>query len=228
MTPRYIKHISIINFFETLQPNQSWLVGLNCFFFLFTANFLHSISLRLFSNQKILAVGLSDGSIKICFCSIEKPEKISEPKSSTSAETVKSPDYEIENNLSAKSCAIQNIIKSERQTLKNSDLTQLKNEEVLLLGTEFSDLTISKLVNHQIIFGGESLKRNFTKTIQILKDDNLLFALIGRSQLKLFNVLKNSEIDFDTKLNFLKDIGLSDNGYGNKFLVCFGFFCYDC
>lgn len=195
-------------------------------FFLITANFLHSISLRLFSNQKILAVGLSDGSIKICFCSIEKPEKVQEPKPSTSTETDKSPEYNVENNLSAKSCAIQNIIKSERQTLKNSDLTQLKNNEVLLHGTELSDLTITKLVNHQVIFGGESLERNFTKTIQILRDDNFLFALIG-SQLKLFNVSKNSEINFGAKLNYLKDIGLSDNGYGNKFLVCFGFFCFD-
>lgn len=194
-------------------------------FFLIAANFLHTISLCLFSNQKILAVGLSDGSIKICFCSIEKPDKVQEPKQSTSTETAKSPEYESENNLSAKSCAIQNIIKSERQNLKNSDLNQTKNKEVLLQGTELCDLTITKLINNQVIFGAESLKRNVTKTIQILRDDNFIFALIG-SQLKLFNVLKNSEIDFDAKLNYLKDVGLSDNGYGNKYLVCFGFFCF--
>lgn len=173
-----------------------------------------------------MAVGLSDGSIKICFCSIEKPEKVLEPKPSTSTETGPKPDDELENNLSAKSCAIQNIIKSERQNLKISDSNQNKNKEVLLHGIEGSELTITKLVNQQIIFGAESIKRNFTKTIQILRDDNFLFALIG-NQLKLFDVLKNSEIDFDEKLNDLKDIGLSDNGYGNKFLVCFGFFCFD-
>lgn len=194
------------------------------FYFLIPANFLHSISLRLFSNEKILAVGLSDGTIKICFCSIEKPEKIQEPKQSSSTETVQSPEFEIANNLAAKSCAIQNIIKSERQSLKNSDLNQTKNKEDNLQENESSDLTVTKLVNHQVIFAGESLRRTFTKTIQIIRDDNFLFALIG-SQLKLFDVLKNSEVDFNAKLN-LKDIGLSDNGYGNKFLVCFWVFLF--
>lgn len=80
-------------------------------------------------------------------------------------------------------------------------------------------------MNHQVIFAGESLKRTFTKTIQIIRDDNFLFALIG-SHLKFFDVLKNCEVDFNAKLHNLKDIGLSANGYGNKFLVCFWVFLF--
>lgn len=191
--------------------------------------FITVASLQMFNINKMIGIGLSDGSIKIFSCNIDTKQDLkdeilndnftNEPSSSSSA------NYH--SNVLTKSCAIQNIIEGERKMYDSHQaMLHLDNQEIkqhISFGDALKQFK-TKLNSDDILFSNFSIKNQSVKKILLTKDERILFAIVG-DRLMVYDLLKNDEIDAFAfgKEEDVKDIGLMENESKRKYLIICNF-----
>lgn len=152
------------------------------------SNFLHATKLK--SIWEVLLVGLTDGTVKALRIkhsnmSLKLNDRDSPAKSELLVE---------ENNFSAKSCAIQNIIKEERKFLDNS-VSQNRFKEVNRRADEDMTTNVrgSRIVHNQVLLPAMSLNRDFVRWLDVSIKLNCLIGLCG-DHLRVLNLQNFVEI----------------------------------
>ncbi|GAB0097379.1 hypothetical protein DMENIID0001_130160 [Sergentomyia squamirostris] len=160
-----------------------------------------------------LVIGYSDGSVRMKPIVMEAEEA-----SGISIDEGKASEENEESNLSAKSCAIQNIVKNERKLYEDSQaLNNLDSSEVTKSYT-------SRLNEHPEgissisgkILGGSYFRKEFVRRIQMTK--HTIFALCGNS-LKGFHLKDRQEIPINVKNLNIIDIGTTTDELSKARLV---------
>lgn len=156
--------------------------------FIDDGNFLHATKLK--SMEDVLLVGLTDGSVKVLRVSSSKMCHKFSDRHSTAKANVPLED----NNFSAKSCAIQNIIKEERKFvdggMSNDRLQQVEK------GNDHNLSTVgrgNRLINNQILLPAMSLNRDFVRWIDVSANLNCMMGLCGE-HLRILNFQNFVEI----------------------------------
>lgn len=139
--------------------------------FIDETNFLHATKLR--STDDVLLVGLTDGSVKVIQV---KPSSMCRESNDNVSKTMPGVSLE-QNNFSAKSCAIQNIIKEERKFLPNDGLEdqQKQTEKVI----DDTTLRGNRFINNQLLLPAMSSNRDFVRWLDISVNLNCMMGLCG-------------------------------------------------
>lgn len=147
-------------------------------------NFLHATKLK--SLDDVLLVGLSDGSVKVIRV---KPSNLCRESSENDSKTVGASLEQ--HNFSAKSCAIQNIIKEERKYSNDGSEDRLKQTEKV-----YDDATMlrgNRFINNQILLPAMSSNRDFVRWLDVSVNLNCLMALGGK-RLRIINFQNSVEV----------------------------------
>lgn len=183
----------------------------------------------------ILFIGQSDGSIKLMQCANDSTisQQIIAKKSRpiTCRSKQNSPLYDGQS-LAAKSCAIQNMIKDERNLkqieIDSTELSSLNyNHKHIPLNvkdfpTNLNSSIFANCINEQILLHGLSLKQHYTKSIVCALHIGYLFAQCGQ-QMRCYNI----ENGIETNMNNGKlstDIALACDSNNKEYLVSIYFF----
>lgn len=164
-------------------------------------------------SRENLLIGFSDGSVKL------KSIMVEDEGAAGGGSEVKVTDEEVEeNNLSAKSCAIQNIVKNERKLYHDSQaLNNLDSSEMTkTYASPLNDLQRRELRVEGTVLGGSYFRKEFVRKIQMTRKH--IFALCG-DRLKAFHLKDRQEMEME--LNHLKivDIGSTTDGFLKSRLV---------
>lgn len=165
---------------------------------------------KIIDNMDTLLVGLSDGSVKVLGSRTDIPID-------TLDTNLISPETERKNILSAKSCAIQNLIKEERNEFEASAMATIDPHSSR---QETKNYTHSpqKYANEQLLLHGLSLHQHYVKWIEKSVIMNCLFVHCGM-QLRLYDLDTMHEVDMNTNNDTYMDVTLT-TGIGKKeFLV---------
>ncbi|XP_059612363.1 cytoplasmic dynein 2 intermediate chain 1 [Phlebotomus argentipes] len=161
-------------------------------------------------STKNLLIGFSDGSVKLKPIHVEREEA-----SGVAEESVIDEDAD-EANLSAKSCAIQNIVKNERklyeesQALNNLDSSEMKKS----FASPLKSMQKDRVKVGGIILAGSYFRRDFVRKIQVTEKH--VFALCGQ-QVK--GVEKESQEEQQMEKLGVVDIGSTTDGFLKSRLV---------
>lgn len=137
------------------------------------SNFLHATKLK--SMEEVLLVGLTDGSVKVLRV---RPSNICHKPNGHESFTKPGVTLE-ENNFSAKSCAIQNIIKEERKFLDDA----MPDDRFKQVEKNNANTTAfvcgSRLINNQVLLPAMSLNRDFVRWMDVSVNLNCMISLCG-------------------------------------------------
>lgn len=150
------------------------------------SNLLHASKLK--SVDDVLFVGLTDGSVKVIRV---KPSNVSRKLSDKKTTTTTGGAFE-QNNFSAKSCAIQNIIKDERKFFDDNvdpdnfkQIDKVIDDATMVLGTRF--------INNQVILPALSSNRDFVRWLDVSVNLNCMMSLCGE-RLRVINFQNSVEV----------------------------------
>lgn len=185
-------------------------------------NLLHATKLK--SLDEVLLVGLTDGSVKVIRVK-SSPSNVSDSSDKDSNITPGVPSEQ--NNFSAKSCAIQNIIKEERKCFDDGmAMNRFKQIE-----KEINDTTTvrgNRLINNQILLPAMSSNRDFVRWIDVSVNLNCMMSLCGE-RLRMINFQNIVEVrggDSDGEISFATIVyGYDHREYmvsylSNKTIIC--------
>uniref|UniRef100_A0A1B0CNK3 Uncharacterized protein n=1 Tax=Lutzomyia longipalpis TaxID=7200 RepID=A0A1B0CNK3_LUTLO len=165
---------------------------------------LHPTVLQVCPLRENLLIGFSDGSVKLKPIVFESDGAWGGVEAKVAEEEVE------ESNLSAKSCAIQNIVKNERklyqesQALSNLDSTEMRKTFASHVSLQRKDVRIGGP-----ILGGSYFRRGFVRKIQMTRKH--IFALCGNN-LKGFNLSDYEEVQMEMENMNIVDIGSTSDG----------------
>lgn len=142
------------------------------------SNFLHATKLK--SLDEVLLVGLTDGSIKVIKVKSDMCRKSKEKYSETA------PDVTTleQNNFSAKSCAIQNIVKEGRKNF--NDGMEDRFRHIAKVTDDTTTVQGSRFINNQVLLPAMSSSRDYVRWMDVSINLNCMLSLCGR-RLRMVN-----------------------------------------
>lgn len=174
-------------------------------------------------DKNILAVGLSNGNLFFVNNQNESEDQEKKHlKRQTSKDSNKNPsnDPSVVDNILSKSCAIQNIVESERKTFDEMDelKTFLMNEA---LSEQIQEKHNENMANLRIQFD-KSIFNSFNlsslvRMIEFTKNGKLMFLLVGK-KVKIFNCWSGFEMINEDGTDY-EDIKCAQSGDDANYLV---------
>ncbi|KAJ6647290.1 Cytoplasmic dynein 2 intermediate chain 1 [Pseudolycoriella hygida] len=161
------------------------------------SNFLHATKLK--SLDDVLSIGLIDGSVKVMRVKSSNLCLKSKDKNFST-----NPPPLAQNSHSAKSCAIQNIIKEERKFFDDGTIMEpsRKSQNIIEDKNQVRD---SRFINNQTMLPAMSLNRDFVKWMEVSVSLNCMMVLCG-NHLRIVNLENFSGTPADDTLD-VKVIG---------------------
>ncbi|XP_073848978.1 uncharacterized protein [Musca autumnalis] len=190
---------------KTLKPERFRRIILH------ESRLLFPTALRVLSNENFLAVGLSNGAVMILNCSSNKQHQ--KPSAEKKCKTPGTPfpgqpsggnnlpggDFD---NITGKSCAIQNIVLNAQKSYDSMDFTSSSNDAefrpdtaafVALIDSNRKPFEL-RIYDQQIILAGSVLRRNLIQTLELSSDGWRLFAL-SNGRIRIYDFYLEQEID---------------------------------
>ncbi|XP_067628692.1 uncharacterized protein [Eurosta solidaginis] len=169
---------------------------------------LFPTALQVLSNENFLAVGLSNGSVRIVNCNQQKlshqrPDGASLHLDTASSfddsrrdtSTPRTPDIDPD---TGKSCAIQNIILNERRLLTGSTIVAEYDTRpttaacIALINNQKRPFEI-RVYDQQLILSGSALRKDLVQSLQLSSDGWCLFALVN-GHIRIYDFYLDREI----------------------------------
>ncbi|XP_061391494.1 uncharacterized protein LOC133326897 [Musca vetustissima] len=186
---------------KTLKPERFRRIILH------ESRLLFPTALKVLSNENFVAVGLSNGGVMILNCALNK-QTPKTPK--TACKTPGTPfpgqpndrnpqgDFD---NLTGKSCAIQNIVLNSQKSYDSMDFTSSSNDVefrpdtaafVALIDTNRKPFEL-RIYDQQVILAGSVLRRNLIQALELSSDGWRLFAL-SNGHVRIYDFYLEQEI----------------------------------
>lgn len=144
-------------------------------------NLLHATKLK--SLDEVLLVGLTDGSVKVIRAK-PSPSYIGESSDKDRKDITPGVPFE-QNNFSAKSCAIQNIIKEERK-FSDDGIANNRFKQIEKVTSDTTTVRGNRFINNQILLPATSSNREFVRWMDLSANLNCMMSLCGE-RLRIVN-----------------------------------------
>lgn len=179
-------------------------------------NFFFATLLKSIDNMNSVIVGLCDGSVKVLWTKADNPANTDDIHIKTTSNGT-----EPTNNINAKSCAIQNLIKEERKIVEKS--STFTNDKDNLAG--HSDINMEgQHLNEHLLLHGLSSNQHYVKWMDKSEKIQCLFVHCG-GQLRLYNFDTMLEVDMDNSSDNYTDAILTKGNRNEEFLVSLELMC---
>lgn len=183
--------------------------------FIDESNLLHASKLKSFDD--VLLVGLTDGSVKAM--RVNPSNECQKLRNSDTVANTTTSDHFEQQNFSAKSCAIQNIIKEERKNFGDSlAMNNFKQIENVIENTTM--MRGIKFINNQVKLPAMSSNRDFVRWMDVSINLDCLISLCGE-RLRIINFNKSVEVleGSDSEIGFATIV----TGYNHREYMVRGF-----